>query len=152
MRTGSTAHGGRAGSVRGREIAGIVLLAAGLFLAASLLSLQLGSGDLMGPLGRVCARALYALVDVGAHVVAARLWAGVAWAAREAGTFTMEVLRAILPDLHDEEDDTEAEAETDAVPVTVMEPESVDDTVVTQTPKKPRAKKAPREDEPTIVD
>src|SRR5262245_37750619 len=53
------------------EIAGIVLLAMGLFLAAALLSLQLGSGDLMGPLGRVCARTLYAAFGIGAHVVTA---------------------------------------------------------------------------------
>jgi S-DNA-T family DNA segregation ATPase FtsK/SpoIIIE len=58
---------------RTSEITGIVLLALGLFLAASLLSLQLGSGDLMGPLGRVCARGLHAAFGSGALVVAALL-------------------------------------------------------------------------------
>jgi S-DNA-T family DNA segregation ATPase FtsK/SpoIIIE len=71
MRTRTETHGGSDKHVRAREIAGIVLLALGLFLAAALLSLQLGNGDLMGPLGRVCARGLYAAVGMGAHVLAA---------------------------------------------------------------------------------
>src|ERR1041385_5801711 len=63
----STQAGGSADpQVRGREIAGHVLLAIGLLLMAPLLSLQLGSGTLMGPLGRFCARALYAGTGIGA--------------------------------------------------------------------------------------
>jgi DNA segregation ATPase FtsK/SpoIIIE, S-DNA-T family len=54
---------------RGREIGGIVLLAVGLFSAASLLSLQLGDGSLMGPLGRTWARLLYAFAGAGSHLL-----------------------------------------------------------------------------------
>src|SRR5215470_5648966 len=75
MASRSSTHAGGSGDpqVRGREIAGIVLLAIGLFLAASLLSLQLGTGTLMGPLGRFCARALYAGTGIGAHLVTAMM-------------------------------------------------------------------------------
>src|SRR5262249_11936359 len=56
-------------TVRGREIMGIVLLAVGLFLQTALLSLQLGSGELMGPLGRLCARTLHAGAGMASNVV-----------------------------------------------------------------------------------
>src|SRR5215471_10150928 len=56
-------------TVRGREIVGIVLLALGLFLQTALLSLQLGSGELMGPLGRLCARSLHAGAGMASNVV-----------------------------------------------------------------------------------
>src|SRR5215813_6434392 len=75
MASRSSTHAGGSADpqVRGREIAGIVLLAIGLFLTASLLSLQLGTGTLMGPLGRFCARALYAGTGIGAHLVTAMM-------------------------------------------------------------------------------
>jgi S-DNA-T family DNA segregation ATPase FtsK/SpoIIIE len=57
-------------AVRGREIAGIVLLALGLFLATALVSLHLGDGGLMGPLGRAAARLLAAGLGFAALAVA----------------------------------------------------------------------------------
>src|SRR5215813_7468302 len=68
----SSTHAGDP-QVRGREIAGIVLLAVGLFTTAALLSFELGTGTLMGPLGRFCARSLYAGTGIAAHIVAALL-------------------------------------------------------------------------------
>ena len=73
QRTPTENKGRSEAAVRGREIAGIVLLAVGLFLQVALLSLQLGGGELMGPLGRVCARGLYAGVGMGANVVTVML-------------------------------------------------------------------------------
>jgi hypothetical protein len=60
-------------AMRGREIVGIVLMALGLFLAAALLSLQLGDGSLMGPLGRASARLLATSLGLAAHLVPAIL-------------------------------------------------------------------------------
>src|SRR6266498_3360531 len=55
-RSPASASGGQGGT-RLREVFGIVLLALGLFTGTALLSLQFGDGQLMGPLGRFCARA-----------------------------------------------------------------------------------------------
>jgi S-DNA-T family DNA segregation ATPase FtsK/SpoIIIE len=57
---------------RGREIGGIVILALGLFLGLSLVSLQFGSGRLMGPLGARAGLALYAVLGVAGYLV---VWA-----------------------------------------------------------------------------
>ncbi|WP_428267051.1 DNA translocase FtsK 4TM domain-containing protein [Haliangium sp.] len=46
-------------SGRSREIVGIVSLGIAIFLGAALLSLQVGSGTLMGPFGRTIASAIY---------------------------------------------------------------------------------------------
>jgi len=62
---GSDVSGGRR-----REVAGILLLGASLFLALSVGSLQLGAGTLMGPCGAVVGLGLYALFGVGAYLLA----------------------------------------------------------------------------------
>ena len=64
----SFAHGAQ-GS-RGREVAGIVLLGLALFVGLSVASLQLGAGTLMGPCGATVGLGVYALVGVGAYLVA----------------------------------------------------------------------------------
>ncbi|MCP4444942.1 MAG: DUF87 domain-containing protein [Myxococcales bacterium] len=58
------------GDGRGCEVAGVLLLGTSIFLMASLLSLQLGDGLLMGPFGRSFALLGYSLFGVGAHLVA----------------------------------------------------------------------------------
>jgi DNA segregation ATPase FtsK/SpoIIIE, S-DNA-T family len=55
---------------RGREVVGIVLLGLALFVGLSVASLQLGSGRLMGPCGATVGLGVYALVGVGAYLVA----------------------------------------------------------------------------------
>jgi S-DNA-T family DNA segregation ATPase FtsK/SpoIIIE len=70
-RRGSTPSGTRL-----REVFGIVALAFGLFLVTALLSLQFGSGQLMGPLGRFFAHAAWALAGCGAYLVASALIVG----------------------------------------------------------------------------
>jgi S-DNA-T family DNA segregation ATPase FtsK/SpoIIIE len=55
---------------RGREVAGIVLLGLAIFVGLSVASLQLGSGTLMGPCGATVGLGVYALVGVGAYLVA----------------------------------------------------------------------------------
>lgn len=57
-------------SSRGREVAGIVLLGLALFIGLSVVSLQLGSGTLMGPCGATVGLAVYALTGIGAYLVA----------------------------------------------------------------------------------
>src|SRR5215471_1477355 len=56
---------------RRREIAGILLLAFGLFASLSLLSSQIGDGRLMGPGGAAAASGLYALAGFGAYLLVA---------------------------------------------------------------------------------
>src|SRR4051812_12661685 len=58
------------GSPLGREVGGILLLALALFLGLSLASLMLGSGTLMGPCGNFVAVCCYAVLGVGANLVA----------------------------------------------------------------------------------
>jgi S-DNA-T family DNA segregation ATPase FtsK/SpoIIIE len=67
--TGPSARrsGGEGG--RSHEIAGIVTLGFSIFFVTALLSLQLGSGTLMGPLGRSVAVGGYALVGSCAYVL-----------------------------------------------------------------------------------
>ena len=55
---------------RGREVAGIVMLGLSLFVGLSVVSLQLGSGTLMGPCGATVGLGVYALVGVGAYLAA----------------------------------------------------------------------------------
>jgi S-DNA-T family DNA segregation ATPase FtsK/SpoIIIE len=55
---------------RGREVAGIVLLGLALFVGLSVVSLQLGSGTLMGPCGATVGLGVYALCGIGAYLVA----------------------------------------------------------------------------------
>ncbi len=55
---------------RGSEVAGVLSLGTSIFLMASLLSLQLGDGLLMGPFGRSFALLGYSLFGIGAHLVA----------------------------------------------------------------------------------
>jgi S-DNA-T family DNA segregation ATPase FtsK/SpoIIIE len=55
---------------RSHEIGGIVALGLSIFFVASLVSLQLGSGRLMGPLGRSVASAGYGLLGSCAYLVA----------------------------------------------------------------------------------
>ncbi len=57
---------------RSREIAGIALLALGLFSGLSLLSLQMG-GQWMGPLGHLWARLIYATFGIGSHALTAAM-------------------------------------------------------------------------------
>jgi S-DNA-T family DNA segregation ATPase FtsK/SpoIIIE len=57
-------------TTRGREVTGILLLGLALFLLLSVGSLQLGHGTLMGPCGAVIGTAIYALVGVGAYLLA----------------------------------------------------------------------------------
>jgi S-DNA-T family DNA segregation ATPase FtsK/SpoIIIE len=54
---------------RAGEFLGVVLLALGLLAFAALLSLQFGSGNLMGPFGRMLALSLYALLGLGGYLV-----------------------------------------------------------------------------------
>ncbi len=56
---------------RRREIAGILLLAAGLFAAMSLVSMQVGGDPLMGPGGGAVASGLYSLFGLCAYLVIA---------------------------------------------------------------------------------
>ena len=70
--TGSDAGARASGSPVRREVAGILLLALALFVALSLGSLQAG-GRLMGPGGALVALAFYAVIGVGAWVVAIAL-------------------------------------------------------------------------------
>src|SRR5262249_43751990 len=62
-------------SSRGREVAGIVLLGLALFVGLSVISLQLGSGTLMGPCGATVGLGAYALLGVGAYLAAIGLGA-----------------------------------------------------------------------------
>src|SRR3954471_15344112 len=55
---------------RGREVAGIVLLGLAIFVGVSVISLQLGSGTLMGPCGATVGLGVYALVGIGSYLVA----------------------------------------------------------------------------------
>ncbi|HEY3357837.1 MAG TPA: DNA translocase FtsK 4TM domain-containing protein [Polyangia bacterium] len=57
---------------RGREIGGIVLLAFALFLGLSLVSLQFGSGRLMGPVGARAGITIYAVLGLAGYLV---VWA-----------------------------------------------------------------------------
>ena len=57
-------------SSRGREVAGIVLLGLALFVGLSVVSLQLGSGTLMGPCGATVGLGFYALCGIGSYLVA----------------------------------------------------------------------------------
>ncbi len=59
------------GRGRSSEVAGVVALGTSIFLMASLLSLQLSDGLLMGPFGRSFALLGYSLFGVSAHLVAA---------------------------------------------------------------------------------
>jgi S-DNA-T family DNA segregation ATPase FtsK/SpoIIIE len=56
---------------RGSEVAGVLALGTSIFFMASLLSLQIGNGLLMGPFGRSFALLGYSLFGVGAHLVGA---------------------------------------------------------------------------------
>jgi DNA segregation ATPase FtsK/SpoIIIE, S-DNA-T family len=56
---------------RRREIAGVVLLAGGLFAGTSLLSMQLGATHMMGPGGAAMAAALYAVAGFAAYMLIA---------------------------------------------------------------------------------
>jgi S-DNA-T family DNA segregation ATPase FtsK/SpoIIIE len=51
-------------------VAGIVLLGLALFIGLSVVSLQLGTGTLMGPCGATVGLAVYALTGIGAYLVA----------------------------------------------------------------------------------
>lgn len=62
---GSTSSGSR-----GREVTGIVLLGLAIFVGLSVGSLQLGNGTLMGPCGATVGLGVYALVGVGAYLMA----------------------------------------------------------------------------------
>jgi S-DNA-T family DNA segregation ATPase FtsK/SpoIIIE len=55
---------------RAPEIIGVASLGIAIFLAAGLLSLQLGDGRLMGPFGRSCAALLYSLAGIGGYAIA----------------------------------------------------------------------------------
>lgn len=54
---------------RGKEVAGVLLLAAALLSGTSLASLQFGDGDLMGPFGRAVALGLYAILGMAGYLV-----------------------------------------------------------------------------------
>jgi S-DNA-T family DNA segregation ATPase FtsK/SpoIIIE len=75
-RSAASASSGGQGGTRLREVFGIVLLALGLFTGTALLSLQFGDGQLMGPLGRFCARAFYATAGIGGYLMVAGLIIG----------------------------------------------------------------------------
>src|SRR5438270_8720796 len=64
------ALGSSSSGSRGREVAGIVLLGLALFIGLSVVSLQLGSGTLMGPCGATVGLGVYALAGLGAYLVA----------------------------------------------------------------------------------
>src|SRR5882672_9238421 len=53
---------------RGREIAGVVMLASGLFAGLSMLSMQLGAHQMMGPGGAAAAAGLYSLAGVAGYL------------------------------------------------------------------------------------
>jgi S-DNA-T family DNA segregation ATPase FtsK/SpoIIIE len=55
---------------RGREVAGIVMLGLALFVGLSVVSLQLGSGQLMGPCGATVGLGVYALIGIGSYLLA----------------------------------------------------------------------------------
>ena len=55
---------------RGREVAGIVMLGLSLFVGLSVVSLQLGSGTLMGPCGATVGVGVYALIGIGSYLLA----------------------------------------------------------------------------------
>src|SRR3954469_15302278 len=63
-------------SSRGREVAGIILLGLSLFVGLSVISLQLGSGTLMGPCGATVGLAVYALAGIGSYLIAFALGLG----------------------------------------------------------------------------
>ena len=54
---------------RAGEALGVALLALALLAVTALVSLQFGSGRLMGPFGRMLALSLYALLGLGAYLV-----------------------------------------------------------------------------------
>jgi DNA segregation ATPase FtsK/SpoIIIE, S-DNA-T family len=58
---------------RRREISGILLLAGGLFILTSLVSLQRGGDPLMGPGGEAVATGIYALFGLSAYLVIAAM-------------------------------------------------------------------------------
>jgi DNA segregation ATPase FtsK/SpoIIIE, S-DNA-T family len=58
---------------RRREIAGVVMLASGLFAGLSMLSMQLGPRQMMGPGGAATAAGLYALAGVAGYLFIAGL-------------------------------------------------------------------------------
>ena len=60
-------------SGRNREIVGVVGLGVAIFLAAALLSLQVGSGTLMGPFGRTIASGIYGLWGMCSYAVVGML-------------------------------------------------------------------------------
>jgi DNA segregation ATPase FtsK/SpoIIIE, S-DNA-T family len=73
MRAQSRSERSVAPGTRGREVAGIVMLGLSLFVGLSVVSLQLGSGTLMGPCGATVGLGVYALVGVGAYLIAVGL-------------------------------------------------------------------------------
>ncbi len=54
---------------RAGEFLGVVLLSLSLLASTALMSLQFGSGNLMGPFGRMLALSLYALLGLGGYLV-----------------------------------------------------------------------------------
>jgi S-DNA-T family DNA segregation ATPase FtsK/SpoIIIE len=54
---------------RAGEFLGVVLLSLSLLACTALMSLQFGSGNLMGPFGRMLALSLYALLGLGGYLV-----------------------------------------------------------------------------------
>jgi len=62
---------GRRRQDRRREIAGILLMALGLFSALSLVSMHVGDGHMMGPGGAATASALYAFLGLAAYPLVA---------------------------------------------------------------------------------
>ncbi len=62
-------------SGRGREITGIVGLGLAIFLLASLVSLQVGDGSLMGPLGRASAATVYGVLGICSYLLVVSLGA-----------------------------------------------------------------------------
>ena len=58
---------------RGKEVTGVLLLAAALLAGASLFSLQFGDGTLMGPFGRAVALGLYAILGMAGYLVVSAL-------------------------------------------------------------------------------
>ena len=61
--------GGRQSQSQRREILGILLMAFALFAVLSLLSMQLGSNQLMGPGGAAAAAGLYTFAGLGAYLL-----------------------------------------------------------------------------------
>lgn len=58
-------------SHRSREIVGIFALGAAIFVVAALLSIQIGDGSLMGPLGRTIASVVYGFTGLCSYLLAA---------------------------------------------------------------------------------